>query len=482
MSTRPCHRTVCSSVTDVYEPLSCTASLDQTPPLHVSLSETVSSLVQVLQCAADALSSVTHLDISRNPLSPQDTADIVKTVTRSSTRFASLVMRSLDFTSHETDQGLADALNISEGWAHVQKVDMSGCNLLAHDYPALLLQCMSVAQQLTCLDLSDLVLIDPIHGCCSPDYLAGIRVSSLQHLGLSVDSAADDVCACLAHLLRSSRSVTSLVLSDIRQVQNSSAIQNGRQLLQSSACLPNLAFLTCCPSLISSSAAGSDAQDDDPPFAKGDALPLQNLTVRYPRIHCSHMRLKEVYELSTQGIPSYPWRQLGALTQLNLEASPSFEDHTAMAACMRSLGILTALKSFSLMSFKLVHRSAEALSESLANLRALTALTLRGTCVVQVKSLYAAPKPNEHPNTAISKIVSLERLSLTGLQCHELPFGKVAWALQELTALTHLDIAYGTSAKGYVPMSERIAIAVGKLPALRELRLDLYNTHGVLPH
>lgn len=106
-------------------------------------------------------------------------------------------------------------------------------------------------------------------------------------------------------------------------------------------------------------------------------------------------------------------------------------------------------------------------------------MQLSGSCVVQVKSMHAPPKPNEHPNTAISELVTLERLCLSGPQCNEVPFGKVAWSLLKLTRLTHLEIAYGTSGSGFVQMSERIAFAIGShLPALRALRLDLYNTHG----
>lgn len=148
---------------------------------------------------------------------------------------------------------------------------------------------------------------------------------------------------------------------------------------------------------------------------------------------------------------------------------------------MQSLGCLAELQSFHLRGFRVVQHSAEAMSETLASLKPLTALSLTGS-TVQVKNMHAAPKPNEHPNTAISKLISLEHLSLTGPQCQELSFGKVAWSLLELARLTHIEIADGTSGKGFVPMSERIAIAIGRLPALKKLRLDLYNTHGYVKY
>jgi hypothetical protein len=388
----------------------------------------------------------------------------------------------MQFLSFESglNKPLPEALSAPDGWPNMQKVDMHGCSTTASDYSALL-QSMATLEHLTYLDLSAMD-VSCTHGSDHGPEMPGLQIAALQHLGLSVDCAQQYICAPLAQQLPRCTSLTSLVLTGPATGKVPLAcVENACQLLHAASCLPNLAVLTCgavpIGSAVSEGAVSSSPEDIEP-AACSDTLPIQSLTVYNPDTYSPEVRA--VYEMAVHGVPSLPWQRLAGLTHLQLEAPSNFEFTGAVAEFMQSLGCLNGLKSFHMSNFRVVQRSAEALSGALAAMTLLTALSLCGSCVVQVKSMYATANPLEHPNTAISKLVSLERLALTGQQCHELPFGKVAWSLMLLTRLTHLEIAYGTAAKGFLPMSERIAIAIGRLPDLQELRLDLFNTHGVL--
>lgn len=429
--------------------------------------------VQVLVGAAAALASVSHLDISCNPLDPHDSATLITAVAGASGALCSLVMRSLSLCG--VNIPLVEAFSGSDSSPNVQHVDMRDCVLTDPDYRALL-QCMTDLQHLTYLDFSGLC----IEGCtpATASCISGLPFCTLKHLGLPVDCSIDEVSAVLVQQLPSSSRLTSLVLTGGTLYSPAlSYVDNARQVLQATACLPGLVTLTCMAMPIGSAVAESVSWDAVQ-AQSAITLPLRNLTIQNPTVYSPGLRT--LFEMAVQGIPYHPWGQLSGLTRLRLDAPNNFEFPGAVAGFMEALGCLSELQSLHLKNFRVVQSSAEALSRTLASLQSLKVLCLEGSCVVQVKSMTVAPEPNEHPNTAISKLIGLEHLSLTGLQCNELPFGKVAWSLVELKRLTHLELAYGTSGKGFVPMSERIAIAVGRLPRLKELKLDLFNTHGLL--
>ena len=426
--------------------------------------------LQVLVGAATALASVSHLDISCNPLAAQDTVELITSVAGASSALCSLAMQSLSLCGVSVP--LAEAFRAAA--SSLQHVDMQKCVMTDPDYRTVLL-CMRDLEHLTYLDFSWMYGCAPDTASC----ISGLPFSSLKHLGLPVDCNIDDACAILVEQLPTSTCLTCLVLTGggTFGTPSPSHVDNARQVLQATASLPKLVTLSCMAmpigSAVSESLSGGEIQTQG-----ALTLPMRNLTIRNPSLYSPGYRT--LFEMAVQGIPLHPWIHLGGLTSLCLDAPNNFEFPGAVAGFMQSLGCLSELRRLDLKNFRVVQSSSEALSRTLASLQSLTALCLTGSCVVPVTSMCAPPKPYEHPNTSISKLVRLEHLSLTGPQCHELPFGKVAWSLVELTRLTHLDLAYGTSGKGFMPMSERIAIAVGRLPRLMELKLDLYNTHGVL--
>lgn len=329
--------------------------------------------MQTIVASCSALASVTHLDISCNPLEPQDIAALVTAVAGASSNLVSLVMQSLSFTAGLT-MPLPAALSAPEYWLKVQKVDMRGCSLLGTDYSALL-HCLASLQHLMHLDLSAVSVVDSDHSS-NAHALDELQFSTLQHLGLSVDCAVHEVCAALVRQLPRSTSLTFLDLTGPSTGQVPlPCVDNAHQLMQAAACLPSLAVLTCTAMPVGS-AVSEIVPEEGVPCT--DSLPIQSLTVRNPDTYSPG--LKTVYEMAVHGIPCHPWTQLRGLLHLCLEAPANFEFAGAVAEFLQALGCLTALKSFHLSDFRAVQLGATALSETLSAMKSLTALVVRSAC------------------------------------------------------------------------------------------------------